>query len=79
MGLIERELTKIQTAIGAPQDANHTALRAAQQALAWALDPSVFRSPLYSITGNPEDSEDCSAGSCPAPLSHTNALSADAA
>ena len=59
MGFVARELDRIQSRIGDPTDANYAALRAAQQALAWALEPGAMRSPLYSITGNPEDAADC--------------------
>lgn len=58
MGFIERELERIQSALGDPSDANHAALWAAQQALAWALEPSAFRAPFYAITGNPAGSRD---------------------
>lgn len=68
MSFAARELEKIQSRIGDPSDANHAALRAAQQALAWVLEPGAFRSPLYSITGNPEDSADCLGESRPPQL-----------
>jgi hypothetical protein len=65
MSFVARELERIQSRIGDPADANHAALRAAQQALAWALEPNAMRSPLYSITGNPSDEADCSVGTSP--------------
>lgn len=65
MGFVARELEKIQAAIGAPTDANHAALWAAQQALAWALEPNAFQSPLSSITGSSEGSSDCLVGTRP--------------
>ena len=68
MGYVARELERIQSKLGDPSEANHAALFAAQQALAWVLEPTAMRSPLYSITGNPEDSEDCSEGMRPPPL-----------
>lgn len=77
MSFVTRELARIQSALNDPSDANRAALFAAQQALAWSLEPSAFRSPLYSITGNLEDSEDCSAGSYPPPLSRSEPACAD--
>ncbi len=62
MGFIERELERIQSAIGNPGDANFERMFAAQQALAWALEPTGFKSPFCSITGSPEASAGCSAG-----------------
>lgn len=59
MGFVARELERISAALGDPSDANHAALFAAQQALAWVLEPEAMRSPLYSITGNSADSANC--------------------
>lgn len=65
MGFIERELERIQSALGNPGDPNFDRMFAAQQALAWALEPTGFKSPFGSITGSPEALADYSAGSCP--------------
>ncbi len=73
MSFIQRELDRIQSALGAAQETNRAALLAAQQALSWVLDPSAFQPPLFSITGNSEDSEDCSAGTRRPPSSHNGA------
>jgi len=79
MGFVARELERISAALGDPSNANHAALRAAQQALAWVLEPEAMRSPLYSITGNPADSADCLAESRLPRLSDTSASTLGAA
>lgn len=58
--LIDRELKKINAAIigASPHDALR--LHAAQQALAWASDPSCFKSPYDAIMGIQGGSTDCS-------------------
>jgi len=62
MSFIQRELDRIGEALRQPQSGNHYAeLHAAQQALAWATDPSGFASPFSSITGSRGETEDCSA------------------
>lgn len=70
MGFVERELARIQSALGNPGDANFDCLFAAQQALSWSLEPTSFKSPFCSITGSPEASASCSAESHPPQLSH---------
>jgi hypothetical protein len=52
MGFVERELERIQSALGDPSDPKQAALWAAQQALAWVLEPSGFQSPYGAITGD---------------------------
>jgi hypothetical protein len=47
---------------------DETELYAAQQALAWALDPTGFAAPFTTITGTRADSEDCPAELRPAPF-----------
>jgi hypothetical protein len=68
MSFVQRELNRIQGALTLhPQ--RHAELYAAQQALAWALEPTGIKPPSDAIVmGTLEDSEDCSAHSCP-PLS----------
>jgi hypothetical protein len=47
---IQRELERIECALRDPQtDERYCQLYAAQQALAWALDPSGFASPFATI------------------------------
>ncbi len=52
MSFVARELERIQAAIGDPSDPKHEALWGAQQALAWALEPSAFQCPYGAITGD---------------------------
>ena len=70
MRFLQRELDRIQRALRQPQIADrYRDLYAAQQALAWALEPDAFRSPydfavsapIEPATGIPEDLGDCSA------------------
>ena len=67
MSFIERELHQIERALREPQsDARYCQLYAAQQALAWALEPVGFAAPFATInagkvtplTGTQEDSGD---------------------
>ena len=55
MSFVEREIYRIREALLAdPEGANYRCLYAAQQALAWSLDPNNFRSPfnhIYEIEG----------------------------
>jgi hypothetical protein len=69
-GFIARELERLEKALGEPQtDERYCQLYAAQQALAWAVDPDGFASPYATIqrglvrplTGTREGSEDCQA------------------
>jgi hypothetical protein len=68
MNFVERELGKITQAMAMPQEADrYCQLYAAQQALAWASDPSAFAAPsavivgglVQPLTGTPADSADC--------------------
>jgi hypothetical protein len=64
IGFVQRELDRIQTAIALrdkyspKRDAR---LRAASQALSWALEPVGFASPWEVIMGTHPEQEDCSA------------------
>src|SRR5579863_9628519 len=80
---IARELDRIQAALRDPQtDERYCQLYAAQQALAWAISPSLFMSPFETIQRGlvrpisvsiPEDSANYSAGSHPPQSSKINA------
>jgi hypothetical protein len=64
MGLVQREIDKIQLSLqGTPQGPRRDELYAAQQALAWSLDPLNFSSPLAMIgrfnLSTQEDLKDC--------------------
>jgi hypothetical protein len=70
MDQLRIELERIERALGDPQtDERYCQLYAAQQALAWALDPSTMMSPYEAIqrgrvippNGIREDSKDCPA------------------
>lgn len=65
---VELELKRIGERLVGPLPLEHAALYAAQQALAWAMNPQGFASPYAMITGIREGSEDCLADSRP-PLS----------
>jgi hypothetical protein len=75
MSFIDRELARLNRAlddgVGNPR---YPEIYAAQQALAWVLEPNVARSPFAYITGNAEASEDCWADSHRAKLSDTGPL-----
>jgi hypothetical protein len=59
MSFIQRELDRIGAALGDKSNGeNYERLYAAQQALAWALEPTGFRSPYNAIKGIPEAQED---------------------
>lgn len=61
MKYIERELAIINEALRRPGNLrNQDQLYAAQQALAWALEPDAFRRPYLTAMGTQEGSEDCS-------------------
>jgi hypothetical protein len=66
MSFIQRELDRIGAALPQTQsEEQHAKLYAAQQALAWALEPTGFKSPydmLVHARGTQEDLEDCLAG-----------------
>ena len=60
MSFMQRELDRIRQALLTERAGEtYDRLYAAQQALAWASDPTGFRSPLNSIMGTQEGSEDC--------------------
>lgn len=65
MSFVQRELDRIQSALGVPGDPQYEQLWAAQQALSWALEPTGFKSPFCSITGSQEAAGDYWAGSRP--------------
>lgn len=73
MSFIQRELERIQSALGKPGDEHYEQLWAAQQALAWALEPTGFKSPFCAITGSREALRGYSEGSRLPPLSGTSA------
>jgi hypothetical protein len=73
MSFIQRELNKISIAL-ASGSSNYAELYAAQQALAWAADPTGFASPHAMLTGILEGSEDCSDGRHPLQSSDTHCL-----
>lgn len=66
MGFIQRELDRISAALVDQPDANdYASLYAAQQALAWVLEPTGIKAPFAMIRGTLEGKEDCL--SCPDP------------
>ena len=66
MSFIQRELDRIGDALRAdPTPNDYDRLYVAQQALAWATDPSGFASPMKHIRGIQEDLGDCQP--CPDP------------
>ncbi len=66
MGFIERELEKISAALRESQAAEHyDRLYAAQQALAWVLEPTGFKAPYNAIMCTEEDSKGCLSESRP--------------
>jgi hypothetical protein len=73
MSFVQRELDRIRNALES-HPKRYAELYAAQQALAWALDPDAFNQPFNTILrGNLEDSEDCLERSHPALSSNTRA------
>jgi hypothetical protein len=57
MSFLQRELDRIEAALRQPQSGNrYVELYAAQQALAWASEPTGFASPYAMIMGIPGDS-----------------------
>jgi hypothetical protein len=54
MSYIQREMDRIARGLREPQPQDkQRELYVAQQALAWALDPSCYRAPTDLIAGNP--------------------------
>ena len=67
MSFVQRELDKIAVALREPCSSDvYDRLYTAQNALAWALEPSVIKSPYGAIMGTAEDSEGCPSLSHPA-------------
>ena len=61
---VHAELRRIESRLAAyPDPFEHAGLYAAQQALAWAMQPDAFASPLATVRGSAASSEDCSAES----------------
>lgn len=61
---VHAELRRIESRLAAyPDPFHHAGLYAAQQALAWAMRPEAFASPVATVLGTSEGSEDCSAES----------------
>jgi len=61
MSFIQRELDRLGRALREPQAPDsHVKLYAAQQALAWAMEPDGFASPMRTIMGTQEGLADCS-------------------
>ena len=60
MSFVQRERDRLATVLRAnPRDNDYERLYAAQQAFAWAIEPTGFASPFDSIKGTPEDSAGC--------------------
>jgi hypothetical protein len=76
MSFIQRELDRLGRALRVPQTPeSYAQLYAAQQALAWAMEPDGFASPFVAIArssseplmGTQEDSGGCSHPPCQSP------------
>ncbi|MEO8244580.1 MAG: hypothetical protein ABI832_19980 [bacterium] len=66
MGFIQRELDRISAALSRNAESlGYDALYAAQQALAWVLEPTGIKPPLSMIMGTQEATEDCQHDSDP--------------
>ncbi|MBN8874852.1 MAG: hypothetical protein J0H67_18595 [Rhodospirillales bacterium] len=62
MSFIEREIDRLRSEILRASDGNRRAeFYTAQQALSWASEPTVYRSPVVILTGTPGEPEDCQA------------------
>jgi len=60
MSYTEREADRLRSALlETPPGPEFDRLHSAQQALVWAADPLIFRSPYDSITCNPGGSKGC--------------------
>ncbi len=67
---VQRELDRIHNALGDERtNPKYPEMYAAQQALAWALEPSGFRSPFDSVMGTQEAKEGCPGYRHPVPFS----------
>ena len=76
MDHIHAELSRIEARLAAyPDPFHHAGLYAAQQALAWAVQPDAYASPLATILGSAANSADCSAETRPPSLSGTSSHS----
>jgi hypothetical protein len=63
---VHAELRRISARLAAyPDPFEHAGLYAAQQALAWAMQPEAFASPVATVLGSEEGSGDCWAESHP--------------
>jgi hypothetical protein len=61
MSFITRELEKLNNDLRAnPSGERYAEIYAAQQALAWALDPKAYKSPAALLMGTLAGSADCS-------------------
>ena len=61
MDHVHAELRRIESRLAAyPDPFHHAGLYAAKQALAWALQPKAFASPLATVLGSVEGLEGCS-------------------
>ena len=66
MSFIQRELDRIERALAEPRATDeYSRLYAAQQALAWALEPKGFKAPYDMVMGTPSTPEDCRTDICP--------------
>lgn len=72
MSFIDRELSRIKSALSSQSVAEFERLWAVQQALSWVTEPTGYASPYAAIMGIQEDSEDCPASSRPVPFSNTH-------
>lgn len=61
MSFVQRELDRVADALATTQGAEYDRLFAAQQALAWSLDPAAYASPIESIL-NAADSREAARG-----------------
>jgi hypothetical protein len=72
ISFVQRELDRIHNALGDERtNPKYPELYAAQQALAWALDPRCARSPFDTVMGTQEAKEDCPEYPHPVPFSGT--------
>lgn len=66
MAHIEQELARIRGRLAAyPDPFEHAGLYAAQQALSWAAQPEMFKSPFSLVTGTPQEPADYPAHNSP--------------
>lgn len=61
LSFVRRELERLDRALQNTPEGRYAELYAAQQTLAWALEPQAFKSPAVMIMGTQEDSADCPA------------------